>query len=60
MTEADFGANAYFKSGHSFPEETKKICTSSDAILKGPVGLGYEENQKILVDQQPERGAFYL
>ncbi len=57
LTEADFGANAYFKSGHSFPEETKKICTSSDAILKGPVGLGYEETQKIPVDQQPERGA---
>ena len=57
LTEADFGANAYFKTGHAFPEATKNICRSSDAILKGPVGLGYEETQKIPVDQQPERGA---
>jgi 3-isopropylmalate dehydrogenase len=57
LTEADFGANAYFKTGHALPESTKNICSSSDAILKGPVGLGYEETQKIPVDQQPERGA---
>lgn len=57
LTEADFGANAYFKTGHAFPEATKDVCDSSDAILKGPVGLGYEETQKIPVDQQPERGA---
>lgn len=57
LTEADFGAGAYFKCGHSFPEATRDICASSDAILKGPVGLGYEETQKIPVDQQPERGA---
>ena len=34
LTEADFGANAYFKTGHAFPEATKNICRSSDAILK--------------------------
>ena len=57
LTLADFGANAYFKCGDSFPQATKRICAAADAILKGPVGLGYEETQKIPVDQQPERGA---
>ncbi|MFK5950454.1 MAG: 3-isopropylmalate dehydrogenase [Methylococcales bacterium] len=57
LYEADFGANAYFKLGHSFPDKTKTICINSDAILKGPVGLCYEETKKIPIDQQPERGA---
>ena len=57
LIHADFGASAYFKVGHSFPEETKRICDEADAVLKGPVGLSYEESQKIPVDMQPERGA---
>ena len=57
LIHADFGASAYFKVGHAFPEETKKICSEADAVLKGPVGLSYEETQKIPVDMQPERGA---
>lgn len=57
LTEAAFGASAYFAGGHPFPEETKKICSEADAVLKGPVGLSYEETQKIPVDLQPERGA---
>ena len=54
---ADFGASAYFKHGRAFPEETQSICDQADAILKGPVGLSYEESQKIPVEEQPERGA---
>lgn len=57
LHEADFGANSYFKLGHSFPEKTKEICINSDAILKGPVGLTYEETKKIPIEHQPERGA---
>jgi len=57
LTEAAFGANAYFECGHPFPDETKKLCGESDAILKGPVGLNYEESEKIPVDLRPERGA---
>ena len=52
-----FGANAYFDHGHSFPEATKALCDSADAILKGPIGLNHEESKKIPVDMQPERGA---
>ena len=57
IMEADFGAAAYFKHGHSFPEDTKAICDKADAILKGPIGLSQEESRKIPVDEQPERGA---
>ena len=57
LQEAAFGASAYFECGHPFPEGTKKICEEADAVLKGPVGLSYEETQKIPVDLQPERGA---
>ena len=57
LIEADFGAAAYFKCGHPFPEETKAICDAADAILKGPIGLSHEESKKIPVDMQPERGA---
>jgi len=52
-----FGANAYFEHGHAFPEATKALCDSADAILKGPIGLNHEESKKIPVDMQPERGA---
>lgn len=57
LTEAPFGAAAYFEHGHAFPEATKAVCDASDAILKGPVGLSYEESQKIPVEEQAERGA---
>ena len=53
----DFGGSAYFKHGHSFPEATKQLCDKADAILKGPIGLSFEESKKIPVDEQPERGA---
>lgn len=52
-----FGAHAYFDHDHSFPESTKQLCDSADAILKGPIGLSHEESKKIPVDMQPERGA---
>ncbi len=55
--EAPFGAQAYFDTGRSFPQETKQICDEADAILKGPVGLSKEETEKIPVDERPERGA---
>ncbi|MFT5211246.1 MAG: 3-isopropylmalate dehydrogenase [Flavobacterium sp.] len=57
LNHAPFGASAYFSHGHAFPEETKQICDQADAILKGPVGLNYEESQKIPVEEQAERGA---
>jgi 3-isopropylmalate dehydrogenase len=54
---APFGGHAYFDHGHSFPEETKAICDKADAIVKGPIGLSFEESKKIPVEEQPERGA---
>jgi 3-isopropylmalate dehydrogenase len=54
---APFGGKAYFDTGASFPEETQKVCDEADAILKGPIGLSYEESKKIPTNQQPERGA---
>jgi 3-isopropylmalate dehydrogenase len=54
---APFGGGAYFEHGHAFPEQTKRICDSADAILKGPIGLSHEESKKIPVDEQPERAA---
>ena len=57
ITEAPFGAGAYFECGHPFPDETKAVCDEADAIIKGPIGLSHEESQKIPVDMQPERGA---
>ena len=35
LISADFGASAYFKCGHPFPDETKAICDEADAIIKG-------------------------
>ena len=52
-----FGATAYFSHGDSFPDETRALCDSADAILKGPIGLSHQESKKIPVDMQPERGA---
>ena len=57
LTEAPFGAHAYFEHGKAFPDETKAVCDAADAILKGPVGLSHAESQKIPVEEQAERGA---
>jgi len=57
LTPAAFGASAWFSHGHSYPEESKKICDDADAILKGTIGLSHEESKKIPLDEQPERGA---
>lgn len=54
---APFGASAYFSDGKSFPDVTKAVCDSADAILKGPIGLSHEESEKIPVEERPERGA---
>jgi len=54
---APFGASAYFSDGKSFPEKTKELCDTADAILKGPIGLSHEESEKIPVEERPERGA---
>ncbi len=54
---APFGGRAYFETGSAFPDETKAVCDRCDAILKGPIGLSFEESKKIPVDEQPERGA---
>jgi len=55
--DAEFGACAFFSTGKSFPEATKAICSSADAVLKGPIGLSHEESEKIPVEERPERGA---
>jgi len=54
---APFGANAYFKEGHPFPDKTKKICDEADAILKGPIGLSLSEMKKIPAEYAPEGAA---
>jgi 3-isopropylmalate dehydrogenase len=57
VVEVPFGAGAYFEHGHPFPEQTVAACDAADAILKGPVGLAYEQAIKIPADMQPERAA---
>ena len=57
LQPALFGASAYFETGKSFPQETIDICDNADTILKGTIGLGFEESQKIPVEERPERGA---
>ena len=57
ITRAPFGASAYFLVGHPFPERTKDICDSSDAILKGPVGLPVDEMERIPIELRPEPAA---
>lgn len=57
LIPALFGACAYFAKGDAFPQKTKDICDSADAILKGPIGLNYAESKNIPIDKQPERGA---
>ena len=57
LVEAPFGAGSWFSEGSSFPDETKKLVDEADAVVKGPIGLGYEESKQIPTDEQPERGA---
>ncbi len=57
LIDCPFGASAYLTHGKAFPQETKDVCDKADAILKGPVGLSYEESKKIPIDEQAERGA---
>ena len=57
LIDAPFGAGAYFEHGKAFPDSTKAVCDEADAILKGPVGLSFEESRKIPVEEQAERGA---
>ena len=57
LQPAPFGASAYFETGKSFPQKTIDICDNADTILKGTIGLGFEESQKIPVEERPERGA---
>ena len=57
LLPAAFGGDAYFATGHAFPQATMDICDQADAILKGPIGLSHEESKKIPIDEQPERGA---
>ncbi len=52
---APFGGRAWFDTGSAFPDEAKKVCDQADAILKGPIGLSYEESKKIPIQEQPER-----
>ncbi len=54
---APFGAKAFFDYGHPFPEKTKEVCTSSDTILKGPIGLSLTEMSKIPAELSPEGAA---
>jgi 3-isopropylmalate dehydrogenase len=57
VQHAPFGGRAWFDHGSAFPEETKRVCDAADAILKGPIGLSFEESKRIPIDEQPERGA---
>lgn len=56
LMPALFGASAWFETGKSFPDETQSICDQADAILKGPIGLGFEATKKIPIEERPERG----
>lgn len=57
LTEAAFGASAWFEFGTCCPDETWELCDAADAIVKGTVGLNHEESRKIPIDEQPERSA---
>ena len=57
LLHGNFGACAYFSDGKAFPEETIAMCDMADTILKGTIGLGHEESEKIPVEERPERGA---
>jgi len=52
-----FGASAWFRTGKSYPDETRAMCDAADAILKGTIGLSHEESKKIPVQEGAEQGA---
>jgi 3-isopropylmalate dehydrogenase len=52
---APFGGQAWFDQGSAFPEKTQQVCDEADAILKGPIGLSFEDSKQIPPDEQPER-----
>ncbi|MBU2643498.1 3-isopropylmalate dehydrogenase [bacterium] len=57
LMQGNFGACAYFSDGKAFPDKTIAMCDEADTILKGTIGLGHAESQKIPVEERPERGA---
>jgi len=57
LSPAPFGAQAYFSHGSPFPDETKAVCDTADAIIKGPVGLSVKEMDSIPQESRPEIGA---
>ena len=54
---AAFGATAWFDTGSSYPDESKRICDQADVILKGTIGLDHQATRQIPPDERPERGA---
>jgi len=59
FTYADIGAVAIDNHGDPFPEETKKICLESDAVLLGAIGdPKYDNDLEIKV--RPEQGLLAL
>ena len=57
IQKAPFGAGAFFREGHPFPDKTRDICDQADAIIKGPVGLAVEQMNQIPQDKRPEIAA---
>lgn len=55
FNEAYVGGTAYDKTGTPLPEETIKVCESSEAVLFGSVGGPKWDN--LPPEKQPERGA---
>ena len=55
-----FGAGAWFACGAAFPAESKAVCDTADAILKGPAGVALEQMRSIPVDQRPELAVLEL
>ncbi|MCD4779965.1 MAG: 3-isopropylmalate dehydrogenase [Candidatus Omnitrophica bacterium] len=54
---APFGAGAFFSEGDPFPNRTKEVCDTADAIIKGPVGLAVEQMDRIPQEKRPEIAA---
>lgn len=59
FTPAPIGAEAIHKTGNPLPDETLKICKSSDAILFGAIGSSeFDNNPNVKV--RPEQGLLKL